>query len=120
MRFESFDFAPEILRAVSDCGYQEMTPVQRQAIPTIRRGLDVLASAQTGTSTVGIRGLRAQDLAASQPNINAVLMMETLRLDANAAQGFAAEAQWQRQAVDALPLPPQPHSPGADPLRDRP
>lgn len=49
MRFESFDFAPEILRAVSDCGYQEMTPVQRQAIPTIRRGLDVLASAQTGT-----------------------------------------------------------------------
>lgn len=38
MRFESFDFAPEILRAVSECGYQEMTPVQQQAIPTIRRG----------------------------------------------------------------------------------
>ena len=49
MRFESFDFAPEILRAVSDCGYQEMTPVQQQAIPAIRRGRDVLASAQTGT-----------------------------------------------------------------------
>mgnify|MGYP000382025775 CR=1 FL=1 len=49
MRFESFDFAPEILRAVSECGYQEMTPVQQQAIPTIRRGSDVLASAQTGT-----------------------------------------------------------------------
>ena len=37
MRFESFDFAPEILRAISDCGYQEMTPVQSQAIPAIRR-----------------------------------------------------------------------------------
>ncbi|WP_277619611.1 DEAD/DEAH box helicase [Aeromonas caviae] len=49
MRFESFDFAPEILRAISDCGYQEMTPVQSQAIPAIRRGRDVLASAQTGT-----------------------------------------------------------------------
>ncbi|MFQ2646281.1 DEAD/DEAH box helicase [Aeromonas caviae] len=49
MRFESFDFAPEILRAISDCGYQEMTPVQSQAIPAIRRGHDVLASAQTGT-----------------------------------------------------------------------
>ena len=49
MRFESFDFAPEILRAVSDCGYQEMTPVQQQAIPAIRRGRDVLARAQTGT-----------------------------------------------------------------------
>lgn len=49
MKFESFDFAPEILRAVSECGYQEMTPVQQQAIPSIRRGQDVLASAQTGT-----------------------------------------------------------------------
>jgi len=49
MRFESFDFAPEILRAISECGYQEMTPVQQQAIPAIRRGRDVLASAQTGT-----------------------------------------------------------------------
>ncbi|MEC4727337.1 DEAD/DEAH box helicase [Shewanella sp. D64] len=49
MRFESFSFAPEILRAISECGYQKMTPVQQEAIPTIRRGQDVLASAQTGT-----------------------------------------------------------------------
>ncbi|MFB2680599.1 DEAD/DEAH box helicase [Shewanella mangrovisoli] len=49
MRFESFSFCPEILRAISDCGYQKMTPIQQQAIPAIRRGQDVLASAQTGT-----------------------------------------------------------------------
>ncbi|SQH75503.1 RNA helicase [Shewanella benthica] len=49
MRFESFSFAPEILRAISECGYQQMTPVQQEAIPAIRRGQDVLASAQTGT-----------------------------------------------------------------------
>ncbi|NRB24541.1 DEAD/DEAH box helicase [Shewanella sp.] len=49
MRFESFSFAPEILRAISECGYQKMTPVQQEAIPAIRRGQDVLASAQTGT-----------------------------------------------------------------------
>ncbi|QSX29277.1 MULTISPECIES: DEAD/DEAH box helicase [Shewanella] len=49
MRFESFSFAPEILRAIADCGYQTMTPIQRQAIPPVRRGQDVLASAQTGT-----------------------------------------------------------------------
>lgn len=49
MRFESFSFSPEILRAISDCGYQQMTPIQQQAIPAIRRGQDVLASAQTGT-----------------------------------------------------------------------
>jgi len=49
MRFESFSFAPEILRAISECGYQKMTPIQQQAIPAVRRGHDVLASAQTGT-----------------------------------------------------------------------
>ncbi|MCL1059910.1 DEAD/DEAH box helicase [Shewanella gelidimarina] len=49
MRFESFSFAPEILRAISECGYEKMTPIQQQAIPAVRRGLDVLASAQTGT-----------------------------------------------------------------------
>ncbi|QYJ83350.1 DEAD/DEAH box helicase [Shewanella aegiceratis] len=49
MRFESFSFAPEILHAISECGYQKMTPIQKEAIPAIRRGQDVLASAQTGT-----------------------------------------------------------------------
>lgn len=49
MKFESFSFAPEILRAIAECGYQSMTPIQQQAIPAIRRGEDVLASAQTGT-----------------------------------------------------------------------
>ncbi|MCL1073746.1 DEAD/DEAH box helicase [Shewanella dokdonensis] len=49
MKFESYSFAPEIIRAVSECGYEEMTPIQKLAIPPIRRGQDVLASAQTGT-----------------------------------------------------------------------
>ncbi|WP_417760404.1 DEAD/DEAH box helicase [Shewanella sp.] len=49
MKFESYSFAPEILRALTECGYESMTPIQQQAIPPVRRGQDVLASAQTGT-----------------------------------------------------------------------
>ncbi|QSX34595.1 DEAD/DEAH box helicase [Shewanella avicenniae] len=49
MKFESYSFAPDILRAISECGYESMTPIQQQAIPAVRRGQDVLASAQTGT-----------------------------------------------------------------------
>ena len=49
MNFKSFSFAPEILRAVEECGYQELTPIQRLAIPLVRKGHDVLANAQTGT-----------------------------------------------------------------------
>ena len=49
MNFKSFSFAPEILRAVDECGYTELSPIQQLAIPHIRRGHDVLANAQTGT-----------------------------------------------------------------------
>lgn len=63
---------------------------------------------QTPTSTLGIRGLGAQDLANAQPNPAAVARAETLRLDAAQAQKFAADAALVPQAVDALPVPPAP------------
>jgi len=49
MSFEQFNLAAPILRAVTQCGYTEPTPVQKQAIPEILAGRDLLASAQTGT-----------------------------------------------------------------------
>ncbi|QTL93983.1 DEAD/DEAH box helicase [Aeromonas jandaei] len=84
MRFEAFDFAPEILRAVSECGYQEMTPVQQQAIPAIRRGRDVLASAQTGTGKTAAFALpilqRLVDTpAAAAPSSTRVLILTPTR-----------------------------------------
>ena len=41
--------APELLRAVAEQGYTEPTPVQREAIPLVLAGRDLLAGAQTGT-----------------------------------------------------------------------
>lgn len=49
MSFESLGLSAELLRAVSDQGYLEPTPVQAEAIPAILAGRDVLAGAQTGT-----------------------------------------------------------------------
>lgn len=49
MNFASLGLAPELLRAVKTLGYTKMTPVQQQAIPAVRRGQDVLVTAQTGT-----------------------------------------------------------------------
>lgn len=60
------------------------------------------------TATVGIRGLTAEDLERSQPNLNAVLMLETMRQDARQTRSFAAQMQWTTQAVEALPVPPPP------------
>ena len=49
MSFEPLGLTPELLRAVADQGYTEPTPVQREAIPLVLAGRDLLAGAQTGT-----------------------------------------------------------------------
>ena len=49
MSFGSLNLMPELLRAVSDEGYTEPTPIQAQAIPAILERRDIMGCAQTGT-----------------------------------------------------------------------
>lgn len=63
------------------------------------------------TSTVGIRGLGAEDIAKAQPNLGAVGQVEAMRVDAAHAREFAAAAALNAYAVPALPEPPRPKPP---------
>ncbi|MBA3293547.1 MAG: DEAD/DEAH box helicase [Geodermatophilaceae bacterium] len=47
--FAEMDLRPELLRALSGLGYEEPTPIQREAIPAILAGRDLLGQAATGT-----------------------------------------------------------------------
>ncbi|MBT8117335.1 MAG: ATP-dependent RNA helicase RhlE [Gammaproteobacteria bacterium] len=49
MSFESLGLRAELLRAVAEQGYSEPTPIQRQAIPPVLEGRDLMGGAQTGT-----------------------------------------------------------------------
>ena len=49
MSFISLGLRPELVRAVSDKGYDSPTPIQAQAVPLILEGRDLMGSAQTGT-----------------------------------------------------------------------
>jgi len=49
LTFETFGLSPEILRAVSEQGYEIPTPIQDQAIPLVLAGRDLMGRAQTGT-----------------------------------------------------------------------
>ncbi|NOZ54545.1 MAG: DEAD/DEAH box helicase [Gammaproteobacteria bacterium] len=72
MSFESLGLRAELLRAVSEKGYSEPTPIQRQAIPAVLEGRDILAGAQTGTGkTAGFTLPLLQRLMASNnPTLN--------------------------------------------------
>ncbi|MBR9726569.1 DEAD/DEAH box helicase [Shewanella intestini] len=95
MKFESYSFAPEILSAIADCGYTEMTPVQKQAIPAIRRGEDVLASAQTGTGKTAAFALPILQRIVEQPkalqpsNTRALILTPTRELAAQVADNIS-------------------------------
>ncbi len=49
MTFATLGLSEEIVRAVTERGYTEPTPIQAQAIPVVLSGGDLLAGAQTGT-----------------------------------------------------------------------
>ena len=47
--FADLDLRPELLQALSALGYEEPTPIQREAIPPLLAGRDLLGQAATGT-----------------------------------------------------------------------
>jgi len=87
-KFESLGLVAELVRAVTEEGYTEPTPVQAESIPTILAGRDVLAGAQTGTGkTAGFTLPMLQRLAAHPPQggrraIRALVLTPTRELAA--------------------------------------
>ena len=49
MSFSSLQLSAPILKAITDLGYAQPTPIQEKAIPVILSGKNLIAAAQTGT-----------------------------------------------------------------------
>ncbi len=49
IQFQELEIRKEIMRAIADMGYEEMTPIQAKAIPVVLQGKDIVGQAQTGT-----------------------------------------------------------------------
>src|ERR1043165_1386051 len=90
MSFDSLGLKPELLRAVADKGYTEPTPIQREAIPAVLSGRDVLAGAQTGTGkTAGFVLPMLQKLGArGARNPRALVLAPTRELAAQVEQSI--------------------------------
>ena len=71
MSFATLGLSAELLRAVSEQGYTEPTPVQSKAIPAILEGKDVMAGAQTGTGKTAGFTLPLLQLLSENPDTSA-------------------------------------------------
>jgi ATP-dependent RNA helicase RhlE len=75
MSFASLGLSEELVRAVTERGYTEPTPIQAQAIPVILKGGDLMGGAQTGTGkTAGftlplLQRLMAKPVVGNPPSI---------------------------------------------------
>ena len=50
MKFTELNLKPQILKALKQLGYEELTPIQEKTFPHIIAGKDMIALAETGRS----------------------------------------------------------------------
>jgi ATP-dependent RNA helicase DeaD len=57
--FDTLGLRPELLKTINDLGYEEPTPIQRETIPHLLAGRDLLGQAATGTGKTAAFALPA-------------------------------------------------------------
>ena len=57
VKFEELQLDDRILRAVTDMGFEEASPIQAKAIPVELEGSDIIGQAQTGTGKTAAFGI---------------------------------------------------------------
>ncbi|MDX1391428.1 MAG: DEAD/DEAH box helicase [Rheinheimera sp.] len=108
MQFASLDLAPDLLRALTKCGYSTMTPVQAQAIAPARRGKDLQVSAQTGTGKTAAFAIPILQRMLENPKATvarrprALILTPTRELSEQIANAIADYAQFVPLSVTAL------------------
>ncbi|PCJ40523.1 MAG: DEAD/DEAH box helicase [Moraxellaceae bacterium] len=103
MGFSSLGLNQYVLNAVSELGYSEPTPIQRQAIPVILANQDVMAGAQTGTGKTAAFALpilhqltecsAAQSQGQTKPAIRALILTPTRELAQQVYNSFVGYGQ---------------------------
>jgi len=56
-KFEEIELNAQIMHAIEDMGFEEMSPIQAKAIPMILEGKDIVGQAQTGTGKTAAFGI---------------------------------------------------------------
>ncbi len=104
MRYEDAQIDERILRAVKELGYEEMTPIQEQAIPFFMTGRDIIGQAQTGTGKTAAFGIPIlQKIDPDNRNLQAVILCPTRELAMQAAEELRKFSKYMH-GIKVLPI----------------
>lgn len=107
MSFSALGLSPPLCRAVEDKNYTVPTPIQTAAIPVILRGVDALASAQTGSGKTAAFVLPIlQNLASGQRSagrfVRALILVPTRELAAQVGEAVRRDGRFLPAPVKTL------------------
>jgi ATP-dependent RNA helicase RhlE len=113
--FDALGLAEPLLRAVKAAGYVRPTPIQRDAIPPVLAGRDLLGCAQTGTGKTAAFALPLLQLldarVGDDPCIRALVLTPTRELAAQIGESFATYGRflelWHTVIFGGVPEGPQ-------------
>jgi len=80
MTFKDFNLKPKLIETIDNIGFREPSPIQKEAIPIILNGRDVIGQAQTGTGKTAAFGLPILNMIDPKRGIDALVIVPTREL----------------------------------------
>ncbi|MDD2400070.1 MAG: DEAD/DEAH box helicase, partial [Sulfurovum sp.] len=80
MKFTDFNLKKSIQDAIQEAGFTEPSPVQKEAIPLILDGNDIIAQAQTGTGKTAAFGLPIMSMMKADGSVEGLVIVPTREL----------------------------------------
>lgn len=104
VRFEDLQLDEQILRAVTDMGFEAASPIQAQAIPTQLEGMDIIGQAQTGTGKTAAFGIPLlQKIDPKKKKLQAIALCPTRELAIQVAEEVRKLAKYMH-GVKVVPI----------------
>ena len=86
-KFEELQLDDRIIRAITEMGFEEASPIQAQAIPVVLEGRDMIGQAQTGTGKTAAFGLPLlQKVDPKVKKLQAIVLLPTRELAIQVAE----------------------------------
>lgn len=98
MQFNELNLSQDILRAVEELGFSEMTEIQQESIPLLIQGHDVVGRSNTGTGKTAAFGIPAVESITelNKKNVSVLILCPTRELAMQACEEIRKFAKYKR------------------------